>query len=220
MKKIKNRKSETGFIVILAVLLLLVMSLMGTTLVVIASNDHEGNLLRDYNQQTFYAAETGIYEAKEYLNQQVQKGVKLKPYDIGPLNFCKTAFFPNLSSNMNYVKAIGPENGSARKGWASMSHLGSSDETEKKRLKKYQYEWFITQTPDINGHTIGSSLPKSKEVEGGSSGSGQNISESASYVQENIFSSTGTSYYFTIYSCGKGENDIIVPIEAVVLVPQ
>ena len=220
MKKIKNRKSETGFVVILAVLLLLVMSLMGTTLVVIASNDHEGNLQRDYNQQTFYAAETGIYEAKEYLNQQVQKGVKLKPYDIGHLNFCKTAFFPNLSSNMNYVKAIGPENGSARKGWASMSHLGSSDETEKKRLKKYQYEWFITQTPDINGHTIGSSLPKSKEVEGGSSGSGQNISESASYVQENIFSSTGTSYYFTIYSCGKGENDIIVPIEAVVLVPQ
>jgi len=121
---------------------------------------------------------------------------------------------------MNYVKAIGPENGSARKGWASMSHLGSSDETEKKRLKKYQYEWFITQTPDINGHTIGSNLPKSKEVEGGSSGSGQNISESASYVQENMFSSTGTSYYFTIYSCGKGESDIIVPIEAVVLVPQ
>ena len=220
MKKIKNRKSETGFVVILAVLLLLVMSLMGTTLVVISSNDHEGNLQRDYNQQTFYAAETGIYEAKEYLNQQVQKGVKLKPYDIGHLNFCKTAFFPNLSSNMNYVKAIGPENGSARKGWASMTHLGSSDETEKKRLKKYQYEWFITQTPDINGHTIGSNLPKSKEVEGGSSGSGQNISESASYVQENIFSSTGTSYYFTIYSCGKGENDIIVPIEAVVLVPQ
>ena len=220
MKTKKYKKSETGFIVILAVLLLLVMSLMGTTLVVIASNDHEGNLQRDYNQQTFYAAETGIYEAKEYLNQQVQKGVKLKPYDIGPLNFCKTAFFPNLSSNMNYVKAIGPENGSARKGWASMSHLGSSDETEKKRLKKYQYEWFITQTPDINGHTIGSNLPKSKEVEGGSSGSGQNISESASYVQENIFSSTGTSYYFTIYSCGKGENDIIVPIEAVVLVPQ
>ena len=221
MKIKKYKKSEKGFVIVLAILLLLVMSLMGTTLIVIASNDHKGNKLRDYNQQTFYAAETGIQEAKEYLNQQVQKGVKLKPYDIGPLNFCKTAFFPNLSSNMNYVKAIGPENGSARKGWASMSHLGGSDETEKKRLKKYQYEWFITQTPDINGHTIGSSLPKSKEVEGGSSGSGQNISESSLYVQENKFSSTGgSSYYYTIYSCGKGENDIIVPIEAVVLVPQ
>ena len=134
MKKIKNKKSETGFVVILAVLLLLVMSLMGTTLVLISSNDHEGNLQRDHNQQTFYAAETGIYEAKEYLNQQVQKGVKLKPYDIGPLNFCKTSFFPSLSDNMSYVKAIGPANGSAQKGWASLSHLGGSDATEKKKI--------------------------------------------------------------------------------------
>ena len=143
MKIKKYKKSEKGFVIVLAILLLLVMSLMGTTLIVIASNDHKGNKLRDYNQQTFYAAETGIQEAKEYLNQQVQKGVKLKPYDIGPLNFCKTAFFPNLSSNMNYVKAIGPENGSARKGWASMSHLGSSDETEKKRLKNDLGSYFV-----------------------------------------------------------------------------
>ena len=122
--KIKNyKKSEKGFIVVLAILVLLVMSLMGTTLVVIASNDHKGNTLRDYNQQTFYAAETGIQEAKEYLNQQVQKGVTLKPYDIGPLNFCKTSFFPSLSDNMSYVKAIGPDGSSARKGLASLSHL-------------------------------------------------------------------------------------------------
>jgi len=220
MKIKKYKKSEKGFVLVLAILLLLVMSLMGTTLIVIASNDVQGNRERDYNQQTFYAAETGIQEAKEYLNQQVQKGVTLKPYDIGPLNFCKTSFFPGLSDNMSYVKAIGPANGSARKGWTSLGHLGGSDAIEEKRLAKYQYEWFITQTPDANGYTIGSDLPKSKEGEGGSSGSGQNISESASYVQENIFSSTGTSYYFTIYSCGKGENDIIVPIEAIVLVPQ
>ena len=218
MKKIKNRKSETGFVVILAVLLLLVMSLMGTTLVVIASNDHEGNLQRDYNQQTFYAAETGIYEAKEYLNQQVQKGVTLKPYDIGPLNFCKTSFFPSLSDNMSKVKAIGPNGSSARKGWASLSHLDSnSDTTEKKRLAKYQYEWFITQSPDANGNTIGSNLPKRGQVSSTSS-SDTGISEGTSYKQSS--SSTTEAYYFTIFSCGKGENDIIVPIEAVVLVPQ
>ncbi len=79
MKIKKHKKSEKGFVIVLAILILLVMSLMGTTLVVIASNDHKGNTLRDYNQQTFYAAETGIQEAKEYLNQQVQKGVKFKP---------------------------------------------------------------------------------------------------------------------------------------------
>ena len=216
MKIKKYKKSEKGFIVVLAILVLLVMSLMGTTLVVIASNDHKGNTLRDYNQQTFYAAETGIQEAKEYLNQQVQKGVTLKPYDIGPLNFCKTSFFPSLSDNMSYVKAIGPNGSSARKGWASLSHLGSSDATEKKRLAKYQYEWFITQTPDANGYTIGSGLPKSKQVSN-TAGSGTNIGESASYKQSS--SLTTDAYYYTIFSCGKGENDIIVPIEAVVLVP-
>ena len=217
MKIKKYKKSEKGFIVVLAILVLLVMSLMGTTLVVIASNDHKGNTLRDYNQQTFYAAETGIQEAKEYLNQQVQKGVTLKPYDIGPLNFCKTSFFPSLSDNMSYVKAIGPDGSSARKGWASLSHLGSSDATEKKRLSKYQYEWFITQSPDANGYTIGSGLPKRGKVSSTSS-SDTGISESVSYKQSS--SSTTEAYYYTIFSCGKGENDIIVPIEAVVLVPQ
>ena len=217
MKIKKYKKSEKGFILVLAILILLVMSLMGTTLVVIASNDHKGNTLRDYNQQTFYAAETGIQEAKEYLNQQVQKGVTLKPYDIGPLNFCKTSFFPSLSDNMSYVKAIGPDGSSARKGWASLSHLGGSDATEKKRLAKYQYEWFITQSPDANGYTIGSGLPKRGKVSSTSS-SDTGISESASYKQSS--SSTTEAYYYTIFSCGKGENDIIVPIEAVVLVPQ
>ena len=217
MKTKKYKKSEKGFVLVLAILVLLVMSLMGTTLVVIASNDHKGNTLRDYNQQTFYAAETGIQEAKEYLNQQVQKGVTLKPYDIGPLNFCKTSFFPSLSDNMNYVKAIGPDGSSARKGWASLSHLGSSDATEKKRLSKYQYEWFITQSPDANGYTIGSGLPKRGKVSSTSS-SDTGISEGTSYKQSS--SSTTEAYYYTIFSCGKGENDIIVPIEAVVLVPQ
>ena len=217
MKIKKYKKSEKGFVLVLAILVLLVMSLMGTTLVVIASNDHKGNTLRDYNQQTFYAAETGIQEAKEYLNQQVQKGVTLKPYDIGPLNFCKTSFFPSLSDNMSYVKAIGPDGSSARKGWASLSHLGSSDATEKKRLPKYQYEWFITQSPDANGYTIGSGLPKRGKVSSTSS-SDTGISESTSYKQSS--SSTTEAYYYTIFSCGKGENDIIVPIEAVVLVPQ
>ena len=217
MKIKKYKKSEKGFVLVLAILVLLVMSLMGTTLVVIASNDHKGNTLRDYNQQTFYAAETGIQEAKEYLNQQVQKGVTLKPYDIGPLNFCKTSFFPSLSDNMSYVKAIGPDGSSARKGWASLSHLSGSDATEKKRLATYQYEWFITQSPDANGNTIGSGLPKRGQVSSTSS-SDTGISESASYKQSS--SSTTEAYYYTIFSCGKGENDIIVPIEAVVLVPQ
>ena len=233
MKTKKYKKSEKGFIIVLAILLLLVMSLMGTTLVIIALNDVEGNRQRDYNQQTFYAAETGIREAIRFLDEVVQVGESLVGYthpDPG-LNFCKTGLFPTISQNKSSVQAIGIDPGATKKmsssGYGGVNKIGrqslnnlmtGNDAIEEKRLAKYQYEWFITQTPDYKGATNGTR--RSKEVEGGSSGSGQNISESASYVQENIFSSTGTSYYFTIHSCGKGENDIIVPIQAVVLVPQ
>ena len=220
MKTKKYKKSEKGFVVVLAILLLLVMSLMGTTLVVIASNDHGENLQRDYNQQTFYAAETGIREAIRFLDEVVQVGESLVSYthpDQG-LNFCKTGLFPTISQNTSSVQAIGsPGYGAVNKiGRQSLNNLMTgNDAIEKKRLAKYQYEWFITQTPDYKGSTMGTH--QSKQVSSTAS-SGTNIGESASYKQSS--SSTTDAYYYTIFSCGKGENDIIVPIEAVVLVPQ
>ena len=199
---------------------LLVMSLMGTTLVVIASNDHKGNKLRDYNQQTFYAAETGIQEAIKFLDEVVQVGESLVSYthpDPG-LNFCKTGLFPTISQNTSSVQAIGsPGYGAVNKiGRQSLNNLMTgNDAIEKKRLAKYQYEWFITQTPDYKGSTMGTH--QSKQVSSTAS-SGTNIAVSSSYNQSS--GSTTDAYYYTIFSCGKGENDIIVPIEAVVLVPQ
>jgi len=231
MKTKKHNKKEEGFILVLAILLLLVMTLTGTTLVIIASNDNSGNTLRDHNQQTLYAAETGIQEAKRYLDEQVKKGQSLSSgaHPDAYAQFCKTIFFTSLNQDIkehnkdNSVKAIVLASNKVVASNRLNNLISSSDKTEQKRLAKYQYEYFITHTPRQGGYTDGINIETNwwkKEVEGASSGSGQNISESASYVQENIFSSTGTSYYFTIYSCGKGENDIIVPIEAVVLVPQ
>ena len=220
MKTKKYKKSEKGFVIVLAILLLLVMSLMGTTLIVIASNDVKGNRERDYNQQTFYAAETGIQEAIRFLDEVVQVGESLVSYthpDQG-LNFCKTGLFPTISQNTSSVQAIGsPGYGAVNKiGRQSLNNLMTgNDAIEKKRLAKYQYEWFITQTPDYKGATNGTL--RSKQVSSTAS-SGTNIGESASYKQSS--SSTTDAYYYTIFSCGKGENDIIVPIEAVVLVPQ
>ena len=219
MKIKKYKKSEKGFVLVLAILLLLVMSLMGTTLIVIASNDVKGNRERDYNQQTFYAAETGIQEAIRFLDEVVQVGESLVSYthpDQG-LNFCKTGLFPTISQNTSSVQAIGsPGYGAVNKiGRQSLNNLmTSNDAIEKKRLAKYQYEWFITQTPDYKGATNGTL--RSKQVSSTAS-SGTNIGESASYKQSS--SSTTDAYYYTIFSCGKGENGIIVPIEAVVLVP-
>ena len=220
MKTKKYKKSEKGFVIVLAILLLLVMSLMGTTLIVIASNDVKGNRERDYNQQTFYAAETGIQEAIRFLDEVVQVGESLVSYthpDQG-LNFCKTGLFPTISQNTSSVQAIGsPGYGAVNKiGRQSLNNLMTgNDAIEKKRLAKYQYEWFITQTPDYKGSTMGTH--RSKQVSSTAS-SGTNIAVSSSYNQSS--SSTTDAYYYTIFSCGKGENDIIVPIEAVVSVPQ
>jgi Tfp pilus assembly protein PilX len=228
MKTKKHNKKEEGFILVLAILLLLVMTLMGTTLVVIASNDYRGNTLRDYNQQTLYAAETGIQEAKRYLGEQVKKGQSLNSgaHPDAYAQFCKTIFFTSLNKDTkkhnkeNSVKAIILASNKVVASNRLDNLISSNDKTEQKRLAKYQYEYFITHTPRQGGYTDGINIEKnwwSKQVASTSS-AGTNIGESASYKQS--ASSLATAYYFTIFSCGKGENDIIVPIEAVVLVPQ
>ena len=53
MKIKKYKKSERGFALALALLLLVVMSLMGASLALIASKDHKTNALLDSNQQAF-----------------------------------------------------------------------------------------------------------------------------------------------------------------------
>jgi Tfp pilus assembly protein PilX len=227
MKTKKHNKKEEGFILVLAILLLLVMSLIGTTLVVIVSNDYSGNTLRDHNQQTLYAAETGIQEAKRYLDEQVKKGQSLNSgaHPDAYAQFCKTIFFTSLNQDIkkhnkdNSVKAIVLASNKVVASNRLNNLISSSDKTEQKRLAKYQYEYFITHTPRQGGYTDGINIEPnwwSKQVTSTSS-TGTNIGESASYKQS--ASSLATAYYFTIFSCGKGENDIIVPIEAVVLVP-
>ena len=228
MKTKKHNKKEEGFILVLAILLLLLMSLMGTTLVVIASNDFRGNTLRDHNQQTLYAAETGIQEAKRYLGEQVKKGQSLNSgaHPDAYAQFCKTIFFTSLNKDTkkhnkeNSVKAIILASNKVVASNSLDNLISSNDKTEQKRLAKYQYEYFITHTPRQGGYTDGINIEPNwwnKQVSSTAS-SGTNIAVSSSYNQS--ASSLTTAYYFTIFSCGKGENDIIVPIEAVVLVPQ
>ena len=228
MKTKKHNKKEEGFILVLAILLLLVMTLTGTTLVIIASNDYSGNTLRDHNQQTLYAAETGIQEAKRYLSEQVKKGQSLNSgsHPDAYAQFCKTIFFTSLNhetkkhNKENSVKAIILASNKVVASNRLDNLISSNDKTEQKRLAKYQYEYFITHTPRQGGYTDGINIEPNwwnKQVSSTAS-SGTNIAVSSSYNQSS--SSTTDAYYYTIFSCGKGENDIIVPIEAVVLVPQ
>ena len=62
-----NRKKEKGFALILSLVLLLVMSLMGGSLIVIASGDHRSNNTSDEYQQVFYVAETALIEGEKWV---------------------------------------------------------------------------------------------------------------------------------------------------------
>ena len=61
MKKVQ----EKGFALVLSLVLLLVMSLMGGSLIVIASGDHKNNNTSDQYQQAFYVAEMGLLQAEK-----------------------------------------------------------------------------------------------------------------------------------------------------------
>tara|TARA_B100000945_G_scaffold315782_1_gene315533 strand:+ start:469 stop:1155 length:687 start_codon:yes stop_codon:yes gene_type:complete len=63
-------KNQKGFALVLALVLLVVMSLMGGSLIVVASGDHRTNNVSDNYQQTFYAAETALLEGEKYLLNQ------------------------------------------------------------------------------------------------------------------------------------------------------
>ena len=177
--KIKNRKSEQGFALALALMMLLVMSIMGASLMQVVSNDHKSNGLKDNSQQAFYAAETGIREPKRWMLAQSN----LTPGNAPNVKFCKTSFFSDLSSAKtinNYVET------------KTLDQLITASSDETNRLKEYSYEYFITYTPDTNGQT---STATTKTVSGASGG---DISESSSYKS----GTTGTATYYTIYSCG------------------
>ena len=208
MKIKKHKQSEKGFAIALALIMLLVMSLMGATLVMVAANDHKKNAIKDSNQQAFYAAETGITEAKKWLATQSSLSANNDP--SSKLKFCKTSSFSNLSS----VKAINDYVGSKR---LDEIITVSGDKDEKERLKKFSYEFFITYTPDQNGNT---STAKTKTVAGST---GSSVDEGTAYKSGGT--SAGTHY--TIFSCGcnaagsnckQGNNTIVNLIADVVLV--
>ena len=142
--KNKFKNNERGFALPLALLLLVVMTIMGVTLVSITSKDHKANTNKDISQQAFYAAESGINQAKKYLVDTKNLTPQNNPNSKS--RFCKTSFFPNL--NQSTVKAI-----NTYVGKNNLSEFFSASGPENTRLSKYSFEYFITYTPDGNGNT-------------------------------------------------------------------
>ena len=92
-----NRKNEKGFTLVLSLVLLMAMSLMGGALIVISASDHQSNNVSDEYQQTFYVAETALYEGEKYLLNQF-----LGPYNtIGKRIATKRSLLSNNTTNFN-----------------------------------------------------------------------------------------------------------------------
>ena len=184
--KNKFRKNEKGFALPLALLLLVVMTIMGLTLVTITSNEHNANNDKDGNQQTFYAAESGISVAKSWMVGNISKFSASPPNNLdGQLRFCKASFFPNLRTSNNGFHT-------ERK---SLNQVISASGDEASRLSKYSYEYFIAYTPDQNGNN--------------SSGKKKSGTNNILYTIYSCGCNDAAN------SCN-AQNNVIVPLEAVV----
>jgi len=222
MKLKKKHKSEEGFAIALSVLLLVIMSLMGASLVVITSNDHKQNSKRDVYQQTFYAAETGISLAKQMLINHVKsKGLPKNPrvnIISQSNNYCPASLFLSLKNkssevyyhpieNMNKVnyheKTLDNEINAKSGGQAT---------DESRRLAKYSYYFFVTYAPDIDKNTKN----EKTQTVSSSTGSGSSAAVGTSYKNQG----SSTAYYYSIFSCGRGEDNSVVALESVISIIQ
>ena len=96
MKKIN--KNEKGFTLVLSLVLLLVMSLMGGSLIVISSGDHQSNNTSDEYQQAFYVAETALLEGeKQLINSYMGPWV-----DVDKISVAKPAAGASDEENKKY----------------------------------------------------------------------------------------------------------------------
>ena len=184
--KNKFKETEKGFALPLALLLLVVMTIMGATLVTISSNEHNANNDKDSNQQAFYAAESGISVAKNWMVGNVSNFSSTPPNDLdSKLRFCKASFFPNLISSNNGFHT-------ERK---SLNEVVTASGVEATRLSKYSFEYFIAYTPDQNGNN--------------SSGKKKSGTNNILYTIYSCGCDAAAN------SCN-AQNNVIVPLEAVV----
>ena len=142
MQKFKN--SEQGFALPLSLLLLVVMTIMGSILVNVTSKEHNANNNKDSNQQTFYAAESGIAIAKKWMTDNMTALAATPPNNLNAkIRFCKATFFPNL---------VNSNNGFHTSRQSLSEVITGTTGAETIRLSNYSFEYFIAYSPDSNGN--------------------------------------------------------------------
>ena len=224
-------KNEKGFALVLSLILLLVMSLMGGALIVISSGDHQSNNTSDQYQQAFYVAETGLLEGeKKIINKFLgprgstgDRDITGRSLPINEIDVTETNCFRSFRNikregfqvahhvvNQNFGKLIEPIFGTP----SDVDPLTTGDvkvmgklTKEKEYLKRFRYEFFSVNIGSAPYLGTGSSIKKTS----------------------NNSQSLGTAY--KIYACGimvaqgtelddyDGEEEIIIPLETVMVMP-
>ena len=231
------KKKQSGFALVLSLVLLLVMSLMGGVLIVVASSDHSKNTASDRYMQTFYVAETALLEGERYIVNKfkgdwLDGAIRDVTNRILPTNTATnwdgamievnyndgTEFFDTDAENAklcwNSFKDPNRENfqiitaHSNNFGQFFKDSLDASDIEDLKinidELKKYYYEYFISNIGSAPYRGRGSSVKKTAGDD----------------------STNGIAY--RIYGCGIFIDDVsdsntkkfIVPLESVIILPK
>ena len=228
-----NRKNEKGFTLVLSLVLLMAMSLMGGALIVISASDHQSNNVSDEYQQTFYVAETALYEGEKYLLNQF-----LGPYNSsGKRDVSKRSLLSNSTTNFNpagnpnlnpcynsfqdidratYKNVKGPPpNNPLSTGFIDVKFqqnyydfLGSNviqagkNNKERDRMKKFYYQYFLTQVGSAPFKGYGTSIKKDA-TDAGSDGMAYRIYGCGLFAPSNI-----------------NNPQIVVPLESTMILPR
>jgi hypothetical protein len=209
MKKNFSKKKinkQRGFALVLAILLLVVMSIMGVTLVTLVSSDFKDNDRRDDYQQALYVAETAVNEAKSWIKTKSTLPINsTTPFDGGGVSWCPVSRFSDLPAlNKIYLVTSGTEQGSTIGGVKSFSKIISTDP----KYDNFEFYWFITYVPVWD--TASNSYITTTQTRASSSGStGGSASESSGYGK----AAYASGLYYKIYACARKKTSLLNPFE-------
>ena len=197
MKKLN--KNIEGFTLVMSILILLVMSLIGVTMITLIRGEFSENERRDNYQQTLYAAETAINLGKTWLKKSnlPELPINPSPWNGGGTSvssWCSSSLFVELPpTTNNYVIH------NADKVVDLNSIMQSTDIAEQEKFSSYELFWFVAYpsvwdgTKYVNNVKVVATSTQNANAKSGS------IDESSSKVSQ----SSSTGYFYTIYACAR-----------------
>ena len=156
MKK-QRINSSNGFAMILALVLLLVMTLMGSILVINASNQSEITGISETNNQTFLTAETGVESASRWIYSEVAKGTFPKNGSSSVSALCGY----NLGANIKFAKSYSN---------IVSNEMGVTSSSEKRVFDRQRFYYIVTEYGQSTVTNVGAGGTVSSSTNYGTAG--------------------------------------------------